>query len=412
MKTTLLLLLLAHAAVCQIKELNPATVTPLNFSAEGEKAFANALVLFQKIDDKLSSGVKYDDLTAAEKKAYSAVDETESDYWASIGDGCSWYCGEGPKKVSASSYLKAQGTSTYEAKNAHDFNYKNAWVEGVAGYGIGEFLEYTFGATASRVTDIKIANGFVKSEAAWANNSRVKKLKMYVNNKPYAILNLKDERALQTFKVEPLGNANREDFEALQRKPDWTLTFEIMEVYKGLKYDDVVISELFFDGLDVHCFAKGTQIQMADKSTRNIEDLNVGDQISYFDFVSQELKVTTIEKLESVVHHGLVTYQFESGLTITSTQDHPYHILKKGWASLKPNHSAQYEGFERIQKIESGDLFITANGPERLTTITHLPGHQQTFTISKVSVGNNFIANGLVVGVETIQSVKGGVAAN
>ena len=285
-------------------------------------------------------------------------------------------------------------------------------MEGVAGYGIGEFLEYTFGATAPRVTDIIIANGFVKSEAAWANNARVKKLKMYVNNKPYAILNLKDERALQTFKVEPLGNANREDFEALKRKPDWTLKFEIMEVYKGLKYDDVVIAELFFDGLDVHCFAKGTQIQMADKSTRNIEDLNVGDQISYFDFESQELKVTTIEKMESVVHHGLVTYQFESGLTITSTQDHPYHILKKGWASLKPDQSAQYEGFERIQKIEVGDLFITANGPERLTTITHLSGHQQTFTISKLSVGNNFIANGLVVGVETIQSVKGGMAAD
>jgi hypothetical protein len=240
----------------------------------------------------------------------------------------------------------------------------------------------------------------------------VKKLKMYVNNKPYAILNLKDERALQTFKVEPLGSANREDFEALKRKPDWTLKFEIMEVYKGLKYDDVVISELFFDGLDVHCFAKGTQIQMADKSTRNIEDLKIGDQITYMDFESQELKVTTIEKLESVVHHGLVTYQFESGLTITSTQDHPYHIFKKGWASLKPDHSAQYEGFERIQKIEPGDLFITANGPERLTSITHLPGHQQTFTISKVSVGNNFIANGLVAGVETIQSVKSGVAAD
>jgi len=57
-------------------------------------------------------------------------------------------------------------------------------------------------------------------------------------------------------------------------------------------------------------------------------------------------------------------------------------------------------------------LFITVNGPERLTAIAHLPGHQQTFTISKVSAGNNFIANGLVVGVETTQSVKGSVAAD
>lgn len=406
------LVLVAQTALAQLKELQPATVTPLALSAEGEKAFNEAVALFQKIDDKLAAGTKYDDLTPAEKKAYSEVDETQSDYWASIGDGCSWYCGDGPKKVTASSYLKAQGANTYEAKNAHDFSYKNAWVEGVAGTGIGEYLEYTFAAAAPRVTDIIIANGFVKSQAAWTNNARVKKLKMYVNNKPYAILNLKDERALQTFKVEPLGNSNREDLSKLQGKPDWTLKFEIIEVYKGLKYDDTVIAELFFDGLDVHCFAKGTQIQMADQSTRNIEDLIAGDQISYFDFESQELKSTTIQKLESIVHHGLVTYQFESGLTITSTQDHPYQVLNKGWASLKPERSAQYEGFEGIQKIEVSDLFMTVNGPERLTSITHVPGHQQTFTISKLSVGNNFIANGLVVGVETIQSLKGSLNAD
>jgi len=406
------LLLVAQIAMGQLKELEPIKVTPLALSAEGEKAFNEALVLFQKIDDKISAGTKYDDLTPAEKEAYLAVGEVNQDYWASIGGGCSWYCGDGPKKVTASSYLKAQGANTYEPKNAHDFTYKTAWVEGVAGYGIGEYLEYTFTAAAPRVTDILIANGFVKSQAAWTNNTRVKKLKMYVNNKPYAILNLKDERALQTFKVGPLGSANREDFKALQSQPDWTLKFEIMEVYKGAKYEDTVIAELFFDGLDVHCFAKGTQILLADKTTRSIEDLKIGDRIYYLDFASQKLKPTTIERLESVTHHGLVTYQFESGLTITSTQDHPYHIVKKGWASLKPDQSAHYEGFEAIQKIEVGDLFMTFHGQERLTAITHLPGHQQTFTISKVSTGNNFIANGLVVGVEMLQPVNALVILN
>lgn len=32
----------------------------------------------------------------------------------------------------------------------------------------------------------------------------------------------------------------------------WTLKFEIAEVYKGTKYDDVVITEIYFDGIDVH----------------------------------------------------------------------------------------------------------------------------------------------------------------
>jgi hypothetical protein len=37
-----------------------------------------------------------------------------------------------------------------------------------------------------------------------------------------------------------------------ETKPDWTLKFEILEVYPGSSCDDTVISELYFDGVDVH----------------------------------------------------------------------------------------------------------------------------------------------------------------
>jgi hypothetical protein len=33
---------------------------------------------------------------------------------------------------------------------------------------------------------------------------------------------------------------------------DWTLKFEIPEVYKGTEYDDTVIGGLCFDGIDDH----------------------------------------------------------------------------------------------------------------------------------------------------------------
>jgi hypothetical protein len=32
----------------------------------------------------------------------------------------------------------------------------------------------------------------------------------------------------------------------------WSLKFEIMEVYPGDKYKDTVISDIYFDGIDVH----------------------------------------------------------------------------------------------------------------------------------------------------------------
>lgn len=396
------LICISQIGFSQIKEMNPSSTQLLDFSVQGEIEFNKNQEDGMKVMKKLGDGIKYEDLSQLDKDAISKVDETMESYWDIIGGGCSWYCGGGPKEVTASSFLKSQGEINYEPKNAHDLNYKNVWVEGVDGYGIGEYLLYTFEGASPRINEIIIVNGYVKSNTAWENNSRVKKLKVYIDNKPYAILNLLDIRGSQSFKVEPIGNNDRNDWDVLKTKPDWTLKFEILDVYKGLKYDDVVISEIYFDGLDVHCFAKGTKIQLADNSIKYIEDLQVGDLVAYMDFDTKTLKSSKIEKTEKVIHHGLVTYRFESGLTITSTQDHPFKIDNKGWASLKPDKSKQYKGFENIDKIIIGDFFITANGTEKLVAIDFLEGEQETYTISKLSSGNNFIANGLIVGVEEL----------
>ena len=354
----------------EIQVLEPILGFELDFSQESinkfqsDEAFNDCRKLLKKLEKESRKGTN--DYTLEEQKILFYCDETKDNIWQIEGGGCSWYCGGGPKEVTASSFLKSQGSNTYEPKNAHDLNYKNAWVEGVDGYGIGEYLLYTFGGASPRINELIVINGYVKSKSAWKNNSRVKKLKVYVDDKPYAILNLKDIRASQSFKVEPIGNSNRKNLDALKAKPDWTLKFEILEVYKGLKYDDVAISEIYFDGLDVHCFAKGTKIQLADNSSENIENLKIGDWVAYMDFKTKQIKSAKIEKLEKVIHHGLVKYRFKSGLEITVTQDHPFRIKNKGWASLKPDKSKLYKGFENIEKINIGDFFLTANGTDKL----------------------------------------------
>lgn len=400
-----LIFLIEFAQGQDLKVLEPVIGTELDFSPEfiskfnSEKAFADCEKVWAKVN---AEGRNYRTLTKDEKEVVKYCDEIREDVWDIVGGGCSWYCGGGPKKVSASSSLSSQIDNSYEAKNAHDLSYKTAWVEGVSGYAIGEYLEYHFAPESPRITKIIVVNGYVKTKSAYNNNSRVKKLKVYVNDKPYAILNLKDVIAEQIFEIEPIGNSNRKDLDKLKTQPDWIIKFEILEVYKGLKYDDVVISEIYFDGLDVHCFAKGTEIKLADNTIKNIEDLQVGDLVAYMDFDTKTIKSAEIEKTEKVIHHGLVTYRFESGLTITSTQDHPFKIDNKGWASLKPDKSNQYKGFENIDKIKIGDFFIAENGTEKLVSIDYLKGEQETWTISKLSSGDNFIANGLIVGVEEL----------
>lgn len=160
---------------------------------------------------------------------------------------CSWYCGGVIDSIKASSSLAQTNGFTYIAENAHDFNHESVWVEGVDGNGIGEYIIYQFPSTCPRITGVKILNGYVKNEGLWKANNRIKSLKVYYNNKEYIILDLEDTRCIQYFEIGTVGYGP-----GATDKDSWTLRFEILEVYPGEKYDDTVISELYFDGIDVH----------------------------------------------------------------------------------------------------------------------------------------------------------------
>ncbi|MBN1950300.1 MAG: hypothetical protein JW801_03800 [Bacteroidales bacterium] len=405
MKKLLIILLILPLlpAKSQIRELTPSDIVSLAFSLEEENKFDENAEAAQMIYARLNGDFDYEDLSPEEQNILSNFDETMMSYWDIIGEGCSWYCGGGPYEVTASSCLQAQGENSYEPANAHDLSYKYAWVEGAEGYGIGEYLLYTFAANAPRITEIKVVNGYVKSQAAWENNSRVKKLKVYIDDKPYAILKLEDICGTQTFEVEPIGNSNRNDWEAMEALPDWTLKFEIMEVYRGKKYADVAITEIYFDGLDVHCLAPGTPILMADGTTRAIRSLKPGDRVLSFDAKSGSLTPAEIETVAYAVHCPVVTYTFESGRTITATPDHPFLVEKKGWSSCEPKKTKQYEGYKKVKKIEVGDIFAGAKGNDRLEKIEYINESTETYTISGLKGGDNFIANGLVVGIEKLE---------
>ncbi|MBQ3875587.1 MAG: hypothetical protein II728_09435 [Bacteroidaceae bacterium] len=220
----------------------------------------------------------------------------------------------------------------------------------------------------------------------------MKKLKVYVNNKPYAFLNLEDSRSEQTFNIAPLTD----------KKKQWTMKFEIVEVYKGEKYDDTALSEIYFDGMDVHCFLAGTKILMSDNSTKNIEEIKRGDKILTFNKLTNKKEVATVEETASVKHNNLVTYTFEGGKTITATDDHPF-MTKRGWASMNPSKSLNYKGFEQICRIKAGDKFVTNSGMLTLVSTSVSPESHTTYTITKLSDGNSFYANDLLVGVEEMK---------
>lgn len=181
--------------------------------------------------------------------AYASSPEDNPGVENIIGGDCSWYCGSEANNVVASSLLWDDGPFSYEGNNAHDLRYDTAWVEGVEGPGIGETLTYVFSNKCPRINTVLIHNGYIKNQDVWIKNNRAKTLELSINGKPTARLALNDTRAEQSFDLKALGVGllgRRADGEPL------ILTFKILNVYPGTTYDDTAISEIYFDGIDVH----------------------------------------------------------------------------------------------------------------------------------------------------------------
>ena len=101
------LILISQIGFSQIKEMNPTSTRLLDLSVQGEMEFNRNQEAGMNVMEKLGNGTKYEDLSQEDKDALSKVDETMESYWEIIGGGCSWYCGGGPKEVTASSYLQS-----------------------------------------------------------------------------------------------------------------------------------------------------------------------------------------------------------------------------------------------------------------------------------------------------------------
>jgi hypothetical protein len=256
MKMNLFFFLFSFTAVSslfaqEIPSLQPAIGRLIDLSPEGEIEFYTALESCDELFETINQTGDIEHLSEEEKHKLGFCEGNEN-YYDVMGPGCSWYCGGGMDTLSASSFLKPGKTASYEPKNIHDLNYGTAWVEGVSGHGIGEFVIYHIPPNNPRINKLIIVNGYVKSDKTWKENSRVKKLKMYLDDKPYAFLILQDVKNEQIFTVDLIGYSDRKDYNALLIKPWYSIKFEIIEVYPGTKYQDTAITEIYFDGIDVH----------------------------------------------------------------------------------------------------------------------------------------------------------------
>lgn len=138
-----------------------------------------------------------------------------------------------PLKItaSASSIRLAVQANTYYASNAIDGKRSTAWIEGVDGPGLGEWIRFDFDREIN-LHRILIQPGYFKSPAIWAENNRIATLTAYFSDGSSRDLNFSDRMDSQ--KVD-IGSV----------KTRW-VKFVVKSVYYGSD-PDTPISEVAFE---------------------------------------------------------------------------------------------------------------------------------------------------------------------
>ncbi len=171
----------------------------------------------------------------------SALVPAYGDFYA-IGD-LDWY-GLWPDSVYASSVSYNEGVK-YKVKDVAFGGLYKPWCS-AEGKAEGASVTCVFKLGKRPIDGISVVNGYCHTESQWKNHGRVAKMQLMVDGQPYKIFDLEDTPYTQSLFIDSISP--KKSGEPVE------LTFKILRVYPGAKYNDVSISLLTFcseQGADV-----------------------------------------------------------------------------------------------------------------------------------------------------------------
>ena len=136
------------------------------------------------------------------------------------------------------------------------------------------------------------------------------------------------------------------------------------------------------------CFVAGTQITMHDGSTKNIEDILVGDKL-----LDGQNKVVTVQKLIPLPYSGEIFAINGGGYFFTP--NHPF-LTVDGWKSLDPIASMKETPDLKVSKMKVGDILIKRNGMELVISLDSIPTNEKVYNF-ELDGSHEYVADEYVV---------------
>lgn len=206
--------------------------------------------------------------------------------------------------------------------------------------------------------------------------------------------------------IELIGEAKKgwtwNDFIANDTTGKWSSTgsrilYDVWEIwvdvfqsnYFPVKGTDLIGPCLYV--LQTCCFEEGTQVLVSlDGTTKNIENIQKGDQVVSYNTDTDELFETTVISTHinpMVTDVAIVT--LENGDFVRMNAYHPI-LTTDGYHSI-----TQYDN---LPVLSEGDMVITKNGASKIITIDRTTQEiESMYNLGVVNEYHNYIANNMVV---------------
>lgn len=150
------------------------------------------------------------------------------------------------------------------------------------------------------------------------------------------------------------------------------------------------------------CFIEGTGILMESGEQKVIEQIKVGDVIKTYNFNTKMIENKKVLHIDNPIHYHFVKMYFSNNVINVNTEDHPYYVKGKGWASFNPHLTKSNYNLD-VKKIEINDDVYFYDDKEgsliniKLIKLEKINKKLRTYNLSEVEDNHNFFANKILV---------------
>jgi len=144
---------------------------------------------------------------------------------------------------------------------------------------------------------------------------------------------------------------------------------------------------------DPGCFPAGTEVEMADGSVKNIEEVEVGDRV-----VNQNEDgvqgMSMVKELKTPVSTNMCEISYTDGGTLKLTDNHTMSTTT-GWRAINPEAARAEIPSLTIGQLEEGDeIYVSDGGVAEVESYSCWSARQQTYNLVLDGSVNTYFADG------------------